>query len=116
MGNIAGTLFRSSTDLIVGTAFDTLISSPTEYLVRLQNAVIPGVPALGMRFQKEGTTAWNWCGNRDWNGNGNHSGNHDRNHGVSTRIPKSGTGWGMGVAGGRGREMEIVQRGFPGGK
>ena len=59
-----------------------------------------------MRFQKEGTTVWNWCGNRDWNGNGNHDGNHDGNRGVPTRIPKLGTGWGLGVAGGRGREME----------
>jgi len=86
----------------VGTAFDTLISSPTEYLVRLQNAVISGFPALEKWFQKEGTTDWNWCGNREWNGNGN----HDGNHGVPTRIPKSGTGRGLGVAGGRGREME----------
>ncbi|MBR3240564.1 MAG: hypothetical protein IKF99_19270 [Oscillospiraceae bacterium] len=112
MESIAGTLFRSSTDLIVGTAFDTLISSPTEYLVRLHNAVISGFPALEKWFQK-----WEpQPGIEVETGTGTEAGTVPGTTTGTTRITKSGTGWGMGVAGGRGREMEIVQRGFPGWK
>jgi len=112
LGNIVGTFLGSSTDLIVGTVIGTLISSPTEYLVRLQNAVISGFPAHAKWFQKEETTAWNRCRNRDGNGSGNRIGNHDRNH----EDYQIGNRVGVGGRRGKERETEMVPRGFPGWK
>ncbi len=90
LGNIPGTGFWSSIGIIVGTCFGTQSKYMPMELIEIQNAVIPGLPALERWFRKEKTTAWNLGGNS--------SGNHDGNHGVPTTIPKSGTGRGMGVA------------------
>jgi len=79
-GKHRGNLFREQYQPHRGNPYWDLLRCPRSNLIQSQNAVIPGLPAHAKWFQKEETTAWNRCRNRDGNGSGNHDGNHDRNH------------------------------------
>ena len=73
-GRHRGNPFREQYQPHRGNPYWNLLRCPRSNLIQPQNTVISGVPAHKKWFQKEGTTAWNWCGNREWNSIGNHDG------------------------------------------